>query len=697
MIELEHVSHRYRHRHSLVDISCEFGSGLWGLLGPNGAGKSTLLSILATLREPDSGHFRLNGVDVSDDVDTIRGLVGFLPQRFSLPSHFRIRRVVEYAAWARGVEPGECRARARAALDRVGLLDRVDERVQSLSGGVRQRLGIACAIVGDPAVLLLDEPTVGLDPASRIGVRSLFGELAEDRTVIVSTHLLEDLQGFVSQLVVLSEGKLIFEGSYSELESVGRGHPVRNTNDAEAGYLTSRGCSVMPTSLQGIHPLRGLHRMAFPFTSLNMVLVTVSGAMCSFIALRDRWAWGAWQVQDVVVTLRESSTLWAIVAGLMGAGLAARTAPSDMVVGAAPARSILGIHWHWFWRQTAALLIGTVIVAAPLVVKTWLNATPTVAEASDLIVVLLSFAALVAVAHLLAAMVSHPIVWLVAPVVCIVLVEMPIVVNGNLLAKGHGSVAFAWSLGMSEPSGTHTVTVAAVVMRAIFFCVVTLSCLLTASRWSKVRADRFCWRRVAPCAALIAPPLIIAVVGVVLPVPLFRDAPLAFECSSHEGVRVCVTPPHRSLASSYAKPAQRVLSVLPRTVVSRDVLLAESGYQAHPGQLVIDLGRPTSYGPQQLSDLTGEGLAQSFSGRDACTFMSQTGGGELTSQQTEALNGVNSVERTILRLAGFQHDDVTSSERNSLDGMDITAFRHWYAKHYRAVSTCSLTPSDLHR
>ncbi|MES6838410.1 ATP-binding cassette domain-containing protein, partial [Cutibacterium acnes] len=79
MIELEHVSHRYHHRRSLVDISCEFGSGLWGLLGPNGAGKSTLLSILATLREPESGHFRVNGVDVSDDVDTIRGLVGFLP------------------------------------------------------------------------------------------------------------------------------------------------------------------------------------------------------------------------------------------------------------------------------------------------------------------------------------------------------------------------------------------------------------------------------------------------------------------------------------------------------------------------------------------------------------------------------------------------------------------------------------------
>lgn len=116
--------------------------------------------------------------------------------------------------------------------------------------------------------------------------------------------------------------------------------------------------------------------------------------------------------------------------------------------------------------------------------------------------------------------------------------------------------------------------------------------------------------------------------------PLFRDAPLAFECSSHEGVRVCVTPPHRSLASSYAKPAQRVLSVLPQTVVSRDVLLAESGYQTYRGQRVIDLGRPTSHGSrQQMSDLTGEGLAQSFSGRDACAFMRETGGSELTSQQ----------------------------------------------------------------
>ncbi|NRD60043.1 ATP-binding cassette domain-containing protein, partial [Corallococcus exiguus] len=117
MIELEHISHRYRRRRSLVDISCEFDSGLWGLLGPNGAGKSTLLSILATLREPESGHFRVNGVDVSDDVNTIRSMVGFLPQRFSLPLHFRIRRAVEYAAWARGVESRECCVRAGAALD----------------------------------------------------------------------------------------------------------------------------------------------------------------------------------------------------------------------------------------------------------------------------------------------------------------------------------------------------------------------------------------------------------------------------------------------------------------------------------------------------------------------------------------------------------------------------------------------------
>ncbi|MCQ8206744.1 ABC transporter permease, partial [Cutibacterium acnes subsp. acnes] len=175
----------------------------------------------------------------------------------------------------------------------------------------------------------------------------------------------------------------------------------------------------MSVSPRDIRPLRGLHRVAFPFPSWYAILVTASGAVCSLIALRGSWSWGVWQVQDVTVTIRESSMLWAIVAGLIGAGSAARMAPSDMIVGVAPARSILSIHWHWFWRQAAALLIGTVVVAAPLVVKAWINASPTAPEVADLIVVLLSFPALVAVAHLVAAMVSHPIVWVVAPVVCI--------------------------------------------------------------------------------------------------------------------------------------------------------------------------------------------------------------------------------------------------------------------------------------
>ncbi|MSS46320.1 ABC transporter permease [Cutibacterium sp. WCA-380-WT-3A] len=453
----------------------------------------------------------------------------------------------------------------------------------------------------------------------------------------------------------------------------------------------------MPRSPHDMRPLRGFRCVAFPFTPWYVVLVTVGGAMCSLVALRGRWAWGVWQVQDVVVTLRESSMLWAIVAGLMGASLAERMAPSDMVVGVAPARSILGIHWCWFWRQTVALLTGTVIVAAPLVVKAWLNATPTVAEASDLIVILLSFAALVAVAHLVAAMVCHPIVWVLAPLVCIVVVGLPVLMNGHILANtGYSSVALGWSLGMSEPGGTHTVTPEAVVVRALFFLIVTISCILASARWSQVRSGGLTWRRVMPCVALIAPPLIIAAVGVVMPVPLFRNAPLAFECSSHEGVRVCVTPAHRSLAASYAKPAQRVASVMPHAMASRDILLAEAGYHVHGQQLVIDLGEPTSYrSAQQLSDLTGEGLAQSFSGRDACAFMSTSG--DMTSQQMEALGAVDTVERTILRLAGLPHDEPTSSQRNSLDGMDVTAFRHWYTAHHRAVSTCSLTSRDLHR
>ncbi|MES6222138.1 ABC transporter permease, partial [Cutibacterium acnes] len=168
---------------------------------------------------------------------------------------------------------------------------------------------------------------------------------------------------------------------------------------------------------------------------------------------------------------------------------------------------------------------GTVVVAAPLVVKAWINASPTDPEVADLIVVLLSFPALVAVAHLVAAMVSHPIVWVVAPVVCIAVVGIPVLVNENLFANtGYGSVAFAWSMDMAEPSGNHTATASAVTMRTIFFCIVSVSCILAASRWSTVRSGGFTWRRVVPCVALVAPPLIIAALGVVMPVPLFRDA-----------------------------------------------------------------------------------------------------------------------------------------------------------------------------
>lgn len=237
MIRIDHVSHRYRRRVSLDDVSCELSSGLWGLLGSNGAGKSTLLGILSTMMTARSGSVTIDGVDIHD-VDTIRRMVGFLPQQFRLPPLFRVRRVVEYAAWARGVARGDCSSAASGALDRVGLSGRQGDVVKSLSGGMRQRLGIACAIVADPAVLLLDEPTVGLDPASRIGIRNLMGELAEDRTVIVSTHLLEDFQGYVSNLIALSDGRLVFTGTYSELERIGRERPAKGANAAEAGYLS---------------------------------------------------------------------------------------------------------------------------------------------------------------------------------------------------------------------------------------------------------------------------------------------------------------------------------------------------------------------------------------------------------------------------------------------------------------------------
>lgn len=218
-VEFRDVSFDYGRKRALTGIDWSFGGGVTGLLGPNGAGKSTLLSLLVTITSPASGSVRIGGCDLSDSDGKARArtLLGFVPQRFTLVPEMRVRDTVAYAGWVNGLADAQCDAAADAALALAGLVEKSRSRVRALSGGQRQRLGIACALAHRPAVLVLDEPTVGLDPGQRLRVRKLIAELGTERTVIISSHLLEDISQLCQQVGVLADGRLVFHGSVDEL------------------------------------------------------------------------------------------------------------------------------------------------------------------------------------------------------------------------------------------------------------------------------------------------------------------------------------------------------------------------------------------------------------------------------------------------------------------------------------------------
>ncbi|MGW6026561.1 ATP-binding cassette domain-containing protein [Streptomyces sp. NPDC055099] len=202
----------------LEDLDLELRPGVTGLLGPNGAGKSTLMRTLATVQPPLRGRIALDDVSLDGEkaVRRIRRRIGYLPQRFGWDPGMRVRDFVDYGAWMREV-PGKDHSRAvERALSQVDLVDRKQERMSQLSGGMRQRAGIAWAIVGDPGLVILDEPTVGLDPRQRLQFRQILSQLS-DTTVLLSTHLIDDVAAACDRVVVLHSGRVLFNGEVSEM------------------------------------------------------------------------------------------------------------------------------------------------------------------------------------------------------------------------------------------------------------------------------------------------------------------------------------------------------------------------------------------------------------------------------------------------------------------------------------------------
>ncbi|WDZ84691.1 ABC transporter ATP-binding protein [Micromonospora cathayae] len=225
-------------RHLAVDgLDLALATGVHGLLGPNGAGKTTLMRALATVLAPAGGRLTLLGrpVDGRSELRPVRRALGYLPQHFGYYPRFTVREFVGYMAWLKEVPRPGLAAAVQRAVDRVGLTARADARLKTLSGGMLRRAGIAQAIVNDPQLLLLDEPTVGLDPEQRLDFRELLRDLGTDSCVLVSTHLVEDVAAACTDVVLVNEGRLVWQGTPEELSARGgQGHA--GDSPAERGY-----------------------------------------------------------------------------------------------------------------------------------------------------------------------------------------------------------------------------------------------------------------------------------------------------------------------------------------------------------------------------------------------------------------------------------------------------------------------------
>lgn len=249
-LTVDAVNQTYRGGHrALNDLSLQLSPGVLGLLGPNGAGKSTLMRILATLTKPTSGRVTWNGHDIAREPDRLRTVLGYLPQDFGVYDALDAREFLAFLAAVKGMGGKAARVRIEACLDMVGLADTGDRRLGQFSGGMRQRVGIAQALLNDPALLIVDEPTVGLDPDERLRFQHLITDLAADRVVILSTHIVSDVEASASQIAVIAAGQLRFHGTPAQLISRAEGR-VWEWTVPEAEIASVRGGQTLVGSLR---------------------------------------------------------------------------------------------------------------------------------------------------------------------------------------------------------------------------------------------------------------------------------------------------------------------------------------------------------------------------------------------------------------------------------------------------------------
>ena len=240
-IIFENVSKSYGKFKALDGINLEIPEGMFGLLGPNGAGKTTFMKILVTLLEPSEGKVLINGHDAANDKLDVRNIIGFLPQEFSIYPQLTAYEFLEYIAGLNGIKD---KSKITKALEQVNLLEVKNKKVGGFSGGMKRRLGIAQAILKEPKILIVDEPTAGLDPEERIRFRTLLVELSQERSVILSTHIVEDISSTCENIAFIVKGSMKYIGSTDVFINKANGKVrefvVRDTRDLSAIKLKYR-------------------------------------------------------------------------------------------------------------------------------------------------------------------------------------------------------------------------------------------------------------------------------------------------------------------------------------------------------------------------------------------------------------------------------------------------------------------------
>ena len=291
VIEAKGLGHTYKGGHTALDeVDLAFGTGLFGLLGPNGAGKSTLMRIICTLLAPTRGTVTVAGYDVTRERRQVRELIGYLPQEFGAWRNHRTEEVLDTLARLSGMSNKRTRrARVAETLELVGLTDVADRKVKKLSGGMVRRLGVAQALVHEPPVLIVDEPTVGLDPEERMRFRQVMARLGRDRTILLSTHIVADLGGGCQEMALLDGGRVVFQGAPAELLAGANGRVFELIASPEqAAQVESDYEIVSRTATADGVALRAVTSNGLPEGATAVESPTLEEAYLTFMAARGR-------------------------------------------------------------------------------------------------------------------------------------------------------------------------------------------------------------------------------------------------------------------------------------------------------------------------------------------------------------------------------------------------------------------------